>query len=190
MAYASLVCTPTPNAGGLPPGNEPTSRLHYQARGRSPPSDASTKLCCGVPKEPQPDDDGRNQAQVSCPSRRSAKGRSTEQAVPATGSMEDALQVHDGEFFRREMTHGRTGMEPAKQARGNGSSQAIGCEIVRMPSGQHQRPRLGTGTSPSATARSEALSVRRQHGESRVTTAQRVSVAHLPVLEGQVVGGG
>ena len=63
-AYASPVRILAPNTGGLPPGNEPISRLHCQALRHSPPPDTSTKLCCGVPKEPQPDDDGRNLAPV------------------------------------------------------------------------------------------------------------------------------
>lgn len=189
MAYSSLVCTPAPNTGGLLPGNQPTSRLHCQARRHSPPPDASTKLCCSVPKEPQPDDDGRNLTLISSPSRRSAEGRSTERAVPATGSAGDAFGGHNGELFRCAVTYGRPRMGSAEQVRGDRSSQERRSEIVRMPSGQYQRPRLGTGTSLSATTRSRTLSERRQHSESRVTTAQRVSVARLPVVEGQVVGG-
>lgn len=123
MAYSSLVCTPAPRAGGLPPGNQPTSRLHCQARRHSPPPDASTKLCCDVPKEPQPDDDGRNLTLMGSPSRRSAEGRSTERAVPATGSASNTFGAHDGELFQRKMMYGRTRTEPAKQARGDRSLQ-------------------------------------------------------------------
>ena len=129
MAYASPVCTPAPNTGGLPPGNEPISRLHCQALRHSPPPDTSTKLCCGVPKEPQPDDDGRNLAPVGCPSRRSTKGRGTDRAVPATGSTDNVFDGNDGELFRCEVMHGRTGMEPAQQARGDRSSQRRGASV-------------------------------------------------------------
>ncbi|KAI0734736.1 hypothetical protein C8Q72DRAFT_322244 [Fomitopsis betulina] len=123
MAYSSLVCTPAPRAGGLPPGNQPTSRLHCQARRHSPPPDASTKLCCDVPKEPQPDDDGRNLTLMGSPSRRSAEGRSTERAVPATGSASNTFGAHDGELFQRKMMYGRTRTEPTRQARGDRSLQ-------------------------------------------------------------------